>query len=44
MFLRLMKFKELCGSFASHRVENWSTGMRYGSTGSIRREKQRSHK
>ncbi|MFS7906683.1 hypothetical protein Hanom_Chr01g00062131 [Helianthus anomalus] len=38
-----MEFKELFGSFTSHRVENRSSGMRYGSTGSIRRERQRSH-
>ncbi|MFS8009814.1 hypothetical protein Hanom_Chr14g01289771 [Helianthus anomalus] len=30
-----MKFKELFGSFTDHRVENRSTGMRYGSTGSV---------
>ncbi|MFS7995860.1 hypothetical protein Hanom_Chr12g01123021 [Helianthus anomalus] len=32
----LMEFKELFGSFTGHRVENRSTGMRYGSTGSTR--------
>ncbi|XP_035843410.1 probable serine/threonine-protein kinase clkA [Helianthus annuus] len=34
-----MKFKELFGSFTNHRVENRSTGTRYGSTGSARSEK-----
>ncbi|MFS8009681.1 hypothetical protein Hanom_Chr14g01287831 [Helianthus anomalus] len=34
-----MKFKELFGSFTSHRVENRSTGTRYGLTGSARSEK-----
>ncbi|KAJ0536649.1 hypothetical protein HanIR_Chr09g0443971 [Helianthus annuus] len=37
----LMKFKELFGSFTGHRVENRSTGMRYGSTGSARSEKRK---
>ncbi|KAJ0805622.1 hypothetical protein HanPI659440_Chr02g0080341 [Helianthus annuus] len=32
----LMEFKELFGSFTSHRVENRSTRTRYGSTGSAR--------
>ncbi|MFS7926512.1 hypothetical protein Hanom_Chr04g00297911 [Helianthus anomalus] len=35
----LMEFKELFGSFTSHRVENRSTGTRYGSNRSARREK-----
>ncbi|KAJ0822955.1 hypothetical protein HanPSC8_Chr16g0738091 [Helianthus annuus] len=35
----LMKFKELFGSFTSHRVGNWSIGTRYRSTGSARSEK-----
>ena len=34
-----MEFKELFGSFTGHRVENRSTGTRYGSTGSARSEK-----
>ncbi|MFS7891950.1 hypothetical protein Hanom_Chr00s000446g01644061 [Helianthus anomalus] len=40
-FVGLIKVKELFGSFTSHRVENRSTGMRYGSTGSARSEKMR---
>ncbi|MFS7995700.1 hypothetical protein Hanom_Chr12g01121021 [Helianthus anomalus] len=32
--LCLTKFKELFGSFTSHRVENRSTGTHYGSNGS----------
>ncbi|MFS7998984.1 hypothetical protein Hanom_Chr12g01160531 [Helianthus anomalus] len=36
-----MEFKELFGSFTSHRVENWSIGTRYGSTGSARSENWR---
>ncbi|MFS8007093.1 hypothetical protein Hanom_Chr14g01256921 [Helianthus anomalus] len=36
-----MEFKELFGSFTGHRVENRSTGMRYGSTESARSEKMR---
>ncbi|KAF5802019.1 hypothetical protein HanRHA438_Chr06g0264181 [Helianthus annuus] len=39
-----MKFKELFGSFAGHRIENRSTGMRYGSTGSDGAKKQESCK
>ncbi|KAJ0691708.1 hypothetical protein HanPI659440_Chr15g0577921 [Helianthus annuus] len=35
-----MKFKELFGSFTGHRIENRSTGMRYGSTGSVGAKKQ----
>ncbi|MFS7977622.1 hypothetical protein Hanom_Chr10g00906181 [Helianthus anomalus] len=38
-FAGLMKFKELFGSFTSHRGENRSTGTRYGSTGSAKSEK-----
>ncbi|KAJ0565431.1 hypothetical protein HanIR_Chr06g0262541 [Helianthus annuus] len=37
----LMEFKEFFGSFTGHRVENRSTGMRYGSTGSSRSENWR---
>ncbi|KAJ0937823.1 hypothetical protein HanRHA438_Chr03g0146241 [Helianthus annuus] len=37
--LGLMEFKELFGSFTGHRVENRSTGMRYGSTGGARSQK-----
>ncbi|KAM0054908.1 putative GAG-pre-integrase domain-containing protein [Helianthus debilis subsp. tardiflorus] len=37
----LMEFKELFGSFTGHRVENRSTGMRYGSTGSAKSENQK---
>ncbi|KAF5822109.1 hypothetical protein HanXRQr2_Chr01g0022671 [Helianthus annuus] len=39
-----MKFKELFESFTGHRIENRSTGMRHGSTGSIGSEKQKSRK
>ncbi|KAJ0846655.1 hypothetical protein HanRHA438_Chr15g0727381 [Helianthus annuus] len=35
-FAGLMEFKELFGSFTGHQVENRSTGMCYGSTGSAR--------
>ncbi|MFS8012896.1 hypothetical protein Hanom_Chr14g01326391 [Helianthus anomalus] len=35
-FAGLMEFKELFGSFTSHRVKNRSTGTRYGSTRSAR--------
>ncbi|MFS7947403.1 hypothetical protein Hanom_Chr06g00547881 [Helianthus anomalus] len=37
-FAGLMEFKELFESFTSHRVENRSTGTRYGSAGSARSE------
>ncbi|MFS8018045.1 hypothetical protein Hanom_Chr15g01387521 [Helianthus anomalus] len=37
-FVGLMEFKELFGSFTSHRVKNRSSGTRYGSTGSARSE------
>ncbi|XP_021979043.2 uncharacterized protein LOC110875143 [Helianthus annuus] len=40
----LTKFKELFESFTGQRIENWSTGMRYGSTGSVGNEKRRSCK
>ena len=36
-----MEFKELFRSFTGHRVENRSTGMRYGSIESARSEKWR---
>ncbi|MFS7956123.1 hypothetical protein Hanom_Chr07g00650861 [Helianthus anomalus] len=37
-----MEFKELFGSFTSHRSENGTTGKRNGSTGNKEREKRRS--
>ncbi|KAM0025884.1 hypothetical protein Hdeb2414_s0021g00579911 [Helianthus debilis subsp. tardiflorus] len=37
-----MEFKELFGSFTGLRVENRSTGMRYGSIGSARSVKWKS--
>ncbi|KAJ0484958.1 hypothetical protein HanRHA438_Chr14g0644101 [Helianthus annuus] len=40
-FVGLMEFKELFGSFTSHRIENWSSRTRYESTGSARSENWR---
>ncbi|KAM0022488.1 hypothetical protein Hdeb2414_s0023g00629141 [Helianthus debilis subsp. tardiflorus] len=37
----LPEFKELFGSFTSHRSENGTTGKRHGSTGSKECEKQK---